>query len=548
MQLYNALIASPEVWTDARARELVPILTSPVGVSTAGWPYLERPGWERLRDWVPVILDQGQPVLDAVERLKTLAATVEATDAELESFAGACRVVRQVVNTAAITAPPDLWLTHQVLASLRQVGLLQRLAAGEAIDPKSEPGLRAAELVIDLDLLMSRGYLMRNGTSYRASEHPTARQVIGGAPATESDHAPPAWLATSTDIEVGHALVDAVLKLRRAGSIQALLQAQSVTTDHPNRALFESAGTVDSNGALTSVGRRMLTRGPGPFGIIAAYEPYMQQLPQIWAHGRGAVHVQRGANVAASQDANHATFRRANDTLDDFCNETGWTWSVFIEHAIGRGEATRQRFERDGAKRRYFGADLEDAAIDAAISEQSAGRLPANMGFVRHADIGAPGIVIDAIRAAGADPQGAVMLVGNGLHEIRNQSDENMIAVFKGYEEAGLVLLFTEENALSTEDLLATAWNTYHSGFRYVHARSGQGLRPAVTAAPSALGPAMRTSWSECAERAGYVRLERWCSRRRTIYPYTPVDGHNPSISTNHFIVPRRIAAQLGLL
>ena len=47
-------------------------------------------------------------------------------------------------------------------------------------------------------------------------------------------------------------------------------------------------------------------------------------------------------------------------------------------------------------------------------------------------------------------------------------------------------------------------------------------------------------SWTECATRA-------WCSRGRTIYPYTPPSGHNPSISVNHFFVPGRIAKRLGL-
>ena len=55
-----------------------------------------------------------------------------------------------------------------------------------------------------------------------------------------------------------------------------------------------------------------------------------------------------------------------------------------------------------------------------------------------------------------------------------------MIQVFKQYCDAGIVLIFTEESGLSDEDLLATGWNTYHSGLRYVHELSGQGLRLAV--------------------------------------------------------------------
>ena len=139
------------------------------------------------------------------------------------------------------------------------------------------------------------------------------------------------------------------------------------------------------------------------------------------------------------------------------------------------------------------------------------------------------------------------MLVGNGFHEVRNQTDERMIEVFRGYEAAGVLLLFTEESALGTEDLLKTAWNTYHAGFRYVHTKSGQGLRPAVSGPPPRFGKPLPASWSECATRAGYVRAEAYCRRGRTIYPYAIPGRPNPSISVNHFLVPARLAARLQL-
>ena len=98
------------------------------------------------------------------------------------------------------------------------------------------------------------------------------------------------------------------------------------------------------------------------------------------------------------------------------------------------------------------------------------------------------------------------------------------------------------------DDLLETAWNTYHSGFRYVHERSGQGLRPATSPVPSTYGPPLPASWTECASRAGYVRAQDYCSRSRSIFPYPTSNGHNPSISHNHFFVPGRIAQRLGLV
>jgi hypothetical protein len=140
------------------------------------------------------------------------------------------------------------------------------------------------------------------------------------------------------------------------------------------------------------------------------------------------------------------------------------------------------------------------------------------------------------------------MLVGNGFHEARGQTDDSMVDVFRGYHQAGFVLLFTEESALSIDDLRATAWNTYHAGFKYVHDKSGQALRPAEPSPrPARLGRPMLAPWSECARRAGYVRADAYCTRTRTVYPYRPKGGFNPSISVNHFFVPASLAERLRL-
>jgi len=122
-----------------------------------------------------------------------------------------------------------------------------------------------------------------------------------------------------------------------------------------------------------------------------------------------------------------------------------------------------------------------------------------------------------------------------------------MKEVFRGYCDAGIILLFTEENALAIDDIRQTAWNTYHAAFKYVHEKSGQGLRPANPRIGVRLGRGLRAAWSECAQAGGYVRAENYCEKTRTIYPYTPKNGINPSISVNHFFVPRDIAAELGM-
>jgi hypothetical protein len=368
------------------------------------------------------------------------------------------------------------------------------------------------------------------------------------------------WIADRDELGLGYRLLPIVLGLRASGRTQALAETAAVRPEewsrpHPVVAaaaleVLTASGWMRREGEsykVTASGARGFSKGPGPFGIIETYYPYMQRAREILLDGTSSAHVSRGENVGASQDANRATFEQANGALDRFCRDTGFQYRVFIEHAIGRGEATRQRYARSGEALHYVGADLEDAAIDAAMEEQRKGALPASMTFVRQADIGRPEVLIAALEGAGLSPEGAVMLVGNGFHEVRGQTDESMVEVFRAYHRAGFVLLFTEESALSIDDLRATAWNTYHAGFEYVHDKSGQALRPAEPLPrPARLGRSMLAAWSECARRAGYVRADAYCTRTRTVYPYRPKGGFNPSISVNHFFVPAGLAGLLS--
>jgi len=605
MTLTADLLADPKLAADPLARALIPVLCQPTGLTSAGYPFLQRQAWEAFRDGVPHILGMGLRTLRALETIRERGEALPAGEAK-EHLSRACRVARQIVMTAAITAPCDLWLVRHVLCFLRDLGLVERLLAGEAIYPEScwvevegeRRQLQAKELNTDLQLLLARGLVEQYDLSFRVAGHPRVRALLSAlvseptrAPADVSrlwrrlflgetlsaaeqdslldlcysatrrgDPAQNHWIPTVEEVNLGYRLLPIVLGLRASERTAELKTGTEVSPlewspHHPVCAggaleVLTAAGWTEREGEryrVTRLGARGFARGPGPFGIIETYHPYLSQGREILLGERGEVWVTRSENVGASQDANRATFVKANDSLDRLCADTGFEFTVFVEHAIGRGEATRQRYERSGDKLRYFGADLEDAAIDAAMAEQAAGRLPANMGFVRGADIGRPDVLLDALRAAGAEPEGAVMLVGNGFHEVRSQTDAGMTEVFRGYHEAGVVLLFTEENALSVDDLRATAWNTYHAGFKYVHEKSGQGLRPAEPRAHVRLGQPLRAAWSECARSAGYVRAQAYCARTRTIYPYTPPSGHNPSISVNHVFVPGPLAAKLGL-
>jgi hypothetical protein len=593
--------------SDPLPRLLVPVLEQPTGVSSAGFPYLQQGAWEWFRDRVPHLLGMGERVLEACDLLVAAFEKSEAPEEEKKSARDAATVVRQVVLTAAITAPPDLWLLRHVLGAFASLGLLRRLLEGEALYPErcevelegKTGALDPDELDKDLHFLLSRGLVEQYDEGFRIAGHPRVRDLFtrieplppqvpasatglwsrlfgGGVLANEDleilldlgqgarrrvDLRQNHWIPDRDELGLGYRLLPVVLGLRASDLTSALVEGAAVRPEewsrpHPVVAaaaleVLTASGWMRREGEsyrVTTVGGRGFAKGPGPFGIIETYHPYMQRCREILLHGRSSVHVNRSENVGASQDANRATFEQANDALDRFCRDTGFRYGVFIEHAIGRGEATRQRYARSGDALHYVGADLEDAAIDAAMEEQKRGVLPKNMIFVRHADIGCPQALLSALRSAGLPIGGAVMLVGNGFHEARGQTDESMVEVFRGYHEAGFVLLFTEESALSIDDLRATAWNTYHAGFKYVHDKSGQALRPAEPSPrPARLGRPMLAPWSECARRAGYVRADPYCTRTRTVYPYPPKIGFNPAISVNHFFVPSKLAKTLPL-
>ena len=395
-----------------------------------------------------------------------------------------------------------------------------------------------------------------SGESLPADDRATLQSMGAVAAAALRHDTLPGWLPSWAEVELGFRVLGLVLGLRVAGrtvGVQAGASADASLGSDPRateaRSILSAAGAVtvththgDPSGVTTTwtaVGARMMSRGPGPMGIIEAYRPYMACLVETLVRGRAPVWVSRKANVAASRAANAQTFTGALDALARFCVDHAFSYDVFIEHAMGEGEAIRQRWRRPGGEAlTYVGADLEDASIDAAIVTQDKGELPAQVLFVRNANIGRPEAVTEALAAAGISSSGAVMIVGNGFHEVRDQSDSKMTAVFQGYHDAGLVLLFTEASALSVTDLLATAWNTYHAGFTYVHDKSGQGLRPAYGHERQTTSAGLRGSWDDCAQAAGYVRMEAYCPRSRTIYPYKPASGENPSISVTHFFVP----------
>jgi len=562
---------------------LRPILSGGSALSVAGFPVITKSSFDYFIKNVPHLFQDGLKILLCLDELELkVQKSPEFSDEEKKEVQRVSQVIGNMVYSAGITAPSDLWLVWQALSTLAELGLTKYFLSCDEVSVSEIVGefeLNEKQLRLDLDLLASRGYLIKNHEKYCLNDLPHVRELLSEARVIREsfrgdwvrtiamklgekdltlrkrgllesfmtfDYLPSekkGWVASYYEIQVGYRLVPLVLALRSLNFTQQLTQGVRVQEVARNlspqgqRVLF-LAGLVDKQGGVTVLGDRVFHRGPGPFGICHAYHPYMKRHFELLKEGLDRPWVVRGENVAASQDANAGAFKMMNDKLDQFCQEYGFKYNVYIEHAVGQGEALRQRFIKDGEKQiQYFGADLEEAAINRALENQKMGKLPENTVFVRQADIGEPDVLINSVRRAGFDTKGSVMVVGNGFHEIRNQTNEKMVEVFKKYSEAGILLIFAEETGLRDEEILSSAFNTYHAGFRYCHQMSGQGLRSCYDSEDDE-----NYSWHKCATQGGYQISKKYTTRTRPIFPFQGADVYNPSISVNYFCVPEALA------
>ncbi len=226
----------------------------------------------------------------------------------------------------------------------------------------------ARELDADLTLLLSRGYLETEYGRFCAPSHPRAIEAlqglgvgpswpadlsrvwlqafrggavspgerkalleVGASPPRRSDAAQDTWIATRDEVDLGFRLLPIVLALRAAGLHSKLaagerLDAAALAADTEvgasALAVLEAAGVVAAAGepgarafTATAPGKRVGEKGAGPMGIIEAYHPYMAKLDEeSSSDGRNAAWVTRGANIAASQDANRGELPRRPTT------------------------------------------------------------------------------------------------------------------------------------------------------------------------------------------------------------------------------------------
>jgi len=568
---------------------LAAIIFGDTGTSSAGFPVISSQSFQLFLEQVPHLFETGATLLDWLYKIEeTLKTENTLADPGKASAERAITVLKTVVQTAAITAPGDLWLMGHVLSSWTHAGLCQKLARDEPLHLMrlaSSDGLNLAQLRMDAHLLAARGVLSKSSgpDAYVLAATAEARGLVkqlaplapswpcdwvaelrlaiaGKSSRTQAsrlhkflslheDYLPStSWRPGPYEVMIGHRLLPIMLAYHQRGipfdPTKGLpLPGLDLPLGQYLRPVLRAAGIIKSNDLLSLLGERVLTRGVGPFGIIHAYHPYFSSHgTRLSGNPSSQAWVVRADNIAASQDANSRTFTMINDALDRFVSREGFKITTFIEHAVGEGEALRQRYERSSeAGICFVGADLENAAIDRARERQSQGILPPSAQFIRQADIGKPAYLVARLEELGVVTKGAVMVVGNGFHEVRQQTNEGMIQIFRDYNQAGILLIFAEESALADQDLINTAWNTYNAGFRYVHEISGQGLRPAYDFDDET----ERFSWRHCAEAGGYWVHPGYTTHTRRIYPFTRVGAANPAISTNYFCIPQYLQAAI---
>ena len=162
------------------ARTLARVMSFPTGSTSAGYPYLQREAWELFRDRVPHVLGAGLETLHTAQQISARAKGLGGAE-EIANVERAEQVIQQIVFTATITAPSDLWLMRHVLGAFAELGLLARLERGDAIYPASccVDGTRLVERELHTDLLflLSRGIVEQYDDSFRIAGHPRVRDI-----------------------------------------------------------------------------------------------------------------------------------------------------------------------------------------------------------------------------------------------------------------------------------------------------------------------------------------------------------------------------------
>ena len=315
------------------------VLGGETSVSTAGFPYISDSSFRLAADRIPHLFVDAAGLLAWLEEFEQCLERAGGLSEEDRTSVGrATKVLRNMVLTAAITAPPDLWVLRQVLAAHRRMGVLSEIESGEVFSAASLAAgleLNEGQLAIDIHLLHARGYLEQAEDGFvitgRESVVDSLRSVGDLAPEFRGDWVPemvawldpsaeseadvesflqpPAaavgtgtWIASASQLELGFRLVPLVLGLRVTGRTESMTRGSELETTLGERSaaavpLLEACGLAEA-GKVTALGARVFARGPGPFGIIGAYHPYFAELDELLRPGGHEVWVRRRATVA----------------------------------------------------------------------------------------------------------------------------------------------------------------------------------------------------------------------------------------------------------
>ncbi len=501
-----------------------PLLNFVTSVQNEGdYPTTTLPAFSDFIHRVPHLFQNGLAILKWIDQL-------EAAKHQMRS---GLKLLKTIVNTAAITAPTDLWIARQVFATYQKLGVLDELKTGAVIHPKNYAASKnwnARQMEIDFHFLYTRGYLDKTDEGYRWSNNDSA------------------WVASPQDLELGYQLVPLILDLHtkgfgkniKAGTPVAIPDITTTTMD-----LLHRTGLVDAQNNWTIVAPRILDKATGPFGIIYTYQDYLLQHEALLTSQDQRPHVARAKNIAHSEHAHRESFKGMVQSYADYLKTNPGKPKIVIEHAVAKGVALQEFikfFKNNGWDHveedvQFCGFDYEETALDTGARQMRAqGVLPANT-ILEQADIGAPDQMLAALLKAGVkkeDLKGAVLFVGAGFHEIR-KSDDEIIEVIRKYHDLGIIIVSDETSDLTANQLRDTAFQTYHAGFQWVHETSGQILRPAWRYDK----PMNRLSWQEVFTQGGYTFLADYSKGTRPIAPISaPPQQSNPPHRMAYFFIP----------
>src|SRR5262245_2542317 len=161
---------------------LIDVLASRTSLSSSQFPYISQPQFHAVLDGVPHLFQAGERLLrwlSAAEKEMSKAKGFSAE--ERESVDRAIRVLRNIVYSAGICAPSDLWVLRHVLSAHAGCGINELWLSGDSFSVEeiaADKKLDEQRLHWDLDLLHCRGYLSVRNRKYRIADNKQAQEVF----------------------------------------------------------------------------------------------------------------------------------------------------------------------------------------------------------------------------------------------------------------------------------------------------------------------------------------------------------------------------------